>query len=1453
MSDFLGRIPVPTPVASTLPVSSVTGAQFPLISDFNYGYVRPAPFVEHAFGTEGGLVTQRFFVGFGPRKFAFQRAAMNWQMRRQLTNFWESVQGSYQYFTYAAPQADHSTTNYTVTFEAQPLSLKQLVTACEVGFNLVECQDPSTAPSYTVSHTCLGLPCSDLTTAFQSQTQQIIPLIHIRPRECDAGSLTDNIYLSDRRCTVGTQLYLPRILGIGDPNSGELLSQDISGSAENVQFTLGNADRAMTKLSNDTDLKFARVELCLYHVQSQTLLQLWAGYLISFQADGTARFQVRCSDRLAMLTQQYPLRNCSHTCWKLFNDGVNCPYAAHGSGSGSTCSYYFSSPSPGGCHEHGMDNYFGGIDVAPQKVQVGSRAALQFKPGLTPTSIVDDAAWGKPLPEIWMNDDGDPTKYMPANCIIVSGRDEISTTDGSGTGAYAALGLVGQGPLGAYSPIQFVTNADGYIYLVCPTIDGVMPLGLTVDNVKHIIKTVPPNGSNGYRLSLGADPNPDQFGLMNGLLGLGYMTSVNQRAAGTAFAEIRIPVPNTDLSTPAQHTMVVYISQGLRGYTFAGGSRIALPGLTNPFWIAANCYLRALGLWNADSATQIAQLCMPSLYAGDGSGTAEIADALVNSLVGSGQEKQFRFKGSIGGDGSRRPFRDWLIQILNCGLGYFTWEFGQLRFGCRYNAVPTEAFGLGNMLFQSLSLQPIEAAFERLVVNFADEAYQYQNNSAEYVDKTHAEYYGRAGSPLTSTQNYLGVASMSQAMRLAATRTREELGGVNQQEWGAARQGTFKSTVLGLRAEVGTVISITHPDLVSSTNATGTGTFRVLSRKVIGDWSVVYSIKTVTDSMYDLETGPLPVRGTLPPLPVMNYPQPVGAQWAPFHAVAAADDPLWPGEHSFDVEQDYTNLADGSLLARATVTGKMPVNQLIPNCGAPWVGQGSVTQATTGGSIPGGLTLRIQVCAQDSTGRLSPPSQVLIVQVPDGTSTNTLTIGGIQWPAAPTGATLTGYVVFLSDADDRICAQQSGMGQLSTITINGPFSRSTWAVPDAALSTLRLVAKHELYAGVAKGTIGSVSGDEVTSPDFVGTDSWIGRAVSVIGRMSGTVPWFSARVTGFDGSTGAFTLDRDASALQAGDTLVVRTNGYDNSAAPTVLTDAGYAWSGNPGGLPAGSLVGSLVRFIAGTGRGTTPATIIANTTTSVTLDRAVPIDATSVWIIESPTWEYSTSTAINNALYNTPVSLSVPLDNFKESVILISGVVVNTNGAESDDSDSPLRELYVYGGQGTRRIKTSQTMLPIDRTIECDTSGLTAPPTTTLAADIDDATETITLADGSLTVYNTDLMIGTERLRVQQGASTNALTVARGAAGTTPAMHLAGDMVHVPAILTLTCLPGVQIPNVEINVTKVSGDINAVDVAMGGTGTDRDQYPDGSYDYILPDNSLGDGAMKILFPGVPA
>ena len=155
-----------------------------------------------------------------------------------------------------------------------------------------------------------------------------------------------DIWLADRRVTLtdgaagavaaalgwtgSSQLYLPRITGIGEPGSDTLISQDIKGSSDSVRFTFGNADRTMTDLSNDTDLKYAEIDFCAFNVNSGIVIQIWKGVIQNFTSDGTPNFPVVCSDGFFQIMNQYPERQASRQCWKTYNDGVYCLWATKG-------------------------------------------------------------------------------------------------------------------------------------------------------------------------------------------------------------------------------------------------------------------------------------------------------------------------------------------------------------------------------------------------------------------------------------------------------------------------------------------------------------------------------------------------------------------------------------------------------------------------------------------------------------------------------------------------------------------------------------------------------------------------------------------------------------------------------------------------------------------------------------------------------------------------------------------------------------------------------------------------------------------------------------------------------------------------------------------------------------------------------------------------------------------
>jgi len=962
-----------------------------------------------------------------------------------------------------------------------------------------------------------------------------------------------------------------------------------------------------------------------------------------------------------------------------------------------------------------MAAYFGAQQADPQGVVIkdDSTGFLGFgRNTVTATSIISDTVWGLALPEIWCNSGGNPLFAYLATALMVDYRDESGYAD--------SLGILGAGPLGGFTASMVVQNADGYRYVVAPMVDGYLWQGLKIDGNLNVTKYQP---GMGLRYIPGNDrANPaDSFSLGQGTP---QVWEPNIFAAGTAACEIRI-VKSTTIqpSTPDQHQMTVPLDCGLWGWAWdQNGNRTAVKGVVNPFWIAVNMLLRALGLYGDPStgsnpaggsgpasSDQLASFVLPSLVVGDGSGAAEIAAAQVPAILGSGTETQFQFQGVIS---SQKPFRDWLAQVLDCCLGFYTWEFGKLKLGCRINASAVDAYTAANMLFQSLRLTPIQAAFEHMVLSFADVAYQYQANTAEYCDKSHAAYYGRAGSPLTTQRHSAGISTLSQALRIAATLVREEIGGVNPTEWRNARCATWGTTLLGLGNEVGQVVSLTHSDVPG-----GTGKFRILRWSLKKDWSVQIEAQTVTDSMYDLDVGPKPIDVTPAPLPGLYYQIPLAPAWAPYQVQAPANDALFPGEWTFDCDQEYTTLADGSALASLLVTGKLPVNEFSASgAGAP--GIGSVLQSPTGGSLPANVTLRVALCALDANGIPSAPSSIAIVGT-SGSGTDTFTLNHITWPAV-TG--LTSWVLFVSTQDDLICMQASGaltatgVGTTYTpgsITFGGPVVRSTWALPSPYVSKIRIKAKLGINHGVAGVQVSGVAPNTITSSYLVGsTFNPTGRIVSVIGRQSGSTPFASFTITAFNSATGAMTVTPDPSAIvQAGDAVVIRnTPDAPNTSNPTQITDSGYKNQtfNNGNGLIPNALVGALIRVIKGTGRGTPPRKITANTAISIFWDLPLPMDETSVWITEEATWPFSAdSSTIDNASPTTPVTINIPVDNYVLQPVVVAGFTVDSNGNESPDGDAPIREDWIYGAQGVRTVTAAAGApeLPTDGTIKLDGS----------------------------------------------------------------------------------------------------------------------------------------------------
>ena len=362
MSDVIGRITVPS-VSPT--------ATFPLTTDFPHGKARKRQVITHTFGAANAKIEQRYYYGDPATRYQFHRQFLNLAARKQLRDFFDLVQGPNVPFYYAAPNEDGTTTTRTVVFDNAPLTLEDLTNAaCSVGLTFVEVQ--TSAPTYSVNATVTRFPGSTLGTALQAQAQEIIPLVRIRVLD----AAVPDIFLSDRRVTIGATPYLPRLLRMNEPGSEAILTQSIDGSTDDVTLTFGNADRVMVRVANDTQLRWARVELSLFHVDDPvgltgTILQLWAGYAIDWKSDAGPEFTLKASDILSALTLSSPIGSISRTCWRRYQldgcpatgavDTTHFPSALTGS-----CDQGYNTPN--GCMAHGANQSYGTTYCSPQTV-----------------------------------------------------------------------------------------------------------------------------------------------------------------------------------------------------------------------------------------------------------------------------------------------------------------------------------------------------------------------------------------------------------------------------------------------------------------------------------------------------------------------------------------------------------------------------------------------------------------------------------------------------------------------------------------------------------------------------------------------------------------------------------------------------------------------------------------------------------------------------------------------------------------------------------------------------------------------------------------------------------------------------------------------------------------------------------------------------------------------------
>jgi hypothetical protein len=1361
MPDSLGPVPIPDP-----PLVD----PFPLVADFGSGQEIPERVVSHLMDQPGLKTEQRFFLGDGARRFRVRKYQLSCGEYETFKTHWESARGVHAEFDYEHPTSESTFQTYRVRYADTGITLQHTVDLLlnDPGIVLVEC--PQATPTLVVGSELERFPDAGLTEDLRSQVQRVIPLINIHPhQEIGAEEPPDTLYLSDRRVNINgisgdepDRLYLPRLL------EWDGISQSIGENSDTATFTFGNADQVWFDYTNQIDLTRARVEFWLFFKGPDTLLKLWTGYIeaLSFSEDGN--LEVQAADGVYELNLPYPVRQISRTCWKEFNDGSWCPYAAEGIDNPDTGEAFLTcNKSFEDCTARGMTRYFGGQQANAQTIRIKDNSTGTWGFGrstITSVTVRSDTVYQRvlqeiytdtyrnplpeePPPEDWKGrkrrkrlrngvvyDDPVPIPKkligppVPVIADISEGRDESEF--------FAAIGILGEGPL-------IAIHADNNVHLL----DKKGPED-------------PKKNGGGIRFVPGRDP-ADESHDFYGLNQAPWFWPVRAQdatptlpegtpappgstyAAGTAFAEMRrVDEEGIQAAPMIDREMLVQVTKGLGGWvwTGVGGDDETLPTgpytrkwssmtvggeevpgpLTNPVWIAVNVYLRGLGLrTNETHADVITVEMMEALFDVEAAVSAAwICDLKVKPMLGllhpDQKEIQFAFRGILK---EQKPLRDWLQEILNTCLGYYTFSSGKLRIGIRFHSgtdtgLPlSKTFTIANILHKSLRAEPVLGKFNYLAGEFGDEEFDWQLNKVVVYDIDNARFYGTQAAPryTQSQMSFVGVSSKSQCARLVTTRLREELGGATREEQRNARNISIKTTVLALEVHPGDICSLNHPRLPNEDNRVE---FRVVSWRLNPDWSIDISGSSTCNSMYDYVFGPKPEDEIAAPVPAEVFASALGVAWLPNELAPFPDDPLVPPtELTFSLQQAYPIEAEGTYSPAVIVRGEVPVNRFLEG-NAPAIR--GIETFPEGGSLKGGSVYYFAVAQRNGeisgdpihvpAGEFGPPSNIAAIWVPHGTDTNRVVLDPIQ-----TTETYPGYGLWVGD-NIRTLSQQidDASGALpEEITFTYPLALRTRGLPNAQSKRVRIKCRDVYHAGVA-----GIQVQEVIAPNIIKTteikgsdDPWVGRYLSVIADASDlNVPLWNFTITAFDPVEGSFTVTPDCvrtepeNSVQEGDVMIVRARAEevttDKEAGTTTIKDS--LWANDVGtaqfnavdGLIPGYEAGLTFMVVHGKGKGTIRE-IIANDHLTHTVkpplitpfDGSPPLDETSVYIITWSDWPYiGESVDLDVHPANTRVVIVARVTNSYDQEMLVGGFLIDTSNRETFEQFGVYREIYVYG-----------------------------------------------------------------------------------------------------------------------------------------------------------------------------
>ncbi len=599
-------------------------------------------------------------------------------------------------------------------------------------------------------------------------------------------------------------------------------------------------------------------------------------------------------------------------------------------------------------------------------------------------------------------------------------------------------------------------------------------------------------------------------------------------------------------------------------------------------------------------------------------------------------------------------------KILSVGAGTIT-----LTNGTEYSHSEDAVVHLIHMVFDDENIVgsvefPLESkqqSTNRISVKYIDSAAGFEEQVAEINDYDHQEEIHKV-----NNEDFDGSAidSYFQAWRIGQWKLAKcrDLG----------QFASFKCDIKATVLEIGDVVAVSAVECGLSA-----APFRVIQVSFEPDDEV-----TILCQAYDLG-----VYDDLAPRATARVPavfksgvrtSPNPEIWHPNAEAPLSGDPLYSeGDKTFSQRQTFEG---NDNVLTLTAIGETPVNHFLEI--APPV-MTSIQFATTDGSIKGGTRYFLRLHAQQADGRLSPPSNMLAVDIPGATDTNKITLGGIVWPAGTWDRS-----VVIGGEDTEVMSVQAVSTLDETIELTAAFGRSSWGAPGSRVHRLRAKTKHVNHAGIIGAVVTAVDSTSITCSDVADDiDDWDGRIVSILSdRTDGSAAPWNFAVTDYDKAEGVFTLATDpaAAGVEPGDVLIICATA--TAADESSITDVGWSNKYAREGLTAAEDNGNLVRIMSGPGRGQIRRiSDVINDGKTLVVDRpwdVIPTGAT--FIVEDDSWtSISESTVLDQEVPSSQMTIRTSLDVMQRKVVLQQIFTVDVNGHESSEEKSPFRMAYLY------------------------------------------------------------------------------------------------------------------------------------------------------------------------------